>query len=119
MSTFRPVVMSAHTIMGDPVRTLKGEKLGQIEDVTFDLDSGRIAYGIVSLEEVLGTTDRFFAVPWQALQWRYEDNSFTLDADPERLKDAPHFEREDWPDMADHHWETMIHSFYGARPYWE
>ena len=36
-----------------------------------------------------------------------------------RLKDAPGFDKDAWPRMADQNWATQIHSYYKAKPYWE
>ncbi|WP_439589335.1 hypothetical protein [Hydrogenophaga sp.] len=42
---------------------------------------------------------------------------FVLDASKDRLKDAPGFNQDSWPDMADTTWEKGIHDYYGTRPY--
>ncbi|MGH8719989.1 MAG: PRC-barrel domain-containing protein, partial [Burkholderiales bacterium] len=41
------------------------------------------------------------------------------DVDKEALKNAPGFDKDNWPSMADNNWATQIHSYYGSRPYWE
>ena len=45
----------------------------------------------------------------------YRNNRF----DKELLKDAPGFDKSDWPDMADPTWAQSIHTYYGTRPYME
>ena len=39
---------------------------------------------------------------------------FILDVDKERLKVTPGFDKDHWPDMADHDWARNIHNYYGA-----
>lgn len=39
-----------------------------------------------------------------------------LDIEKERLRNAPGFDKDAWPDMADAQWAQHIHSFYGTDP---
>jgi len=34
----------------------------------------------------------------------------------DRLKDAPGFNKEHWPNMADQSWSNDIHTYYGVKP---
>jgi len=36
----------------------------------------------------------------------------------ERLKEAPGFDKDHWPSMADERWATSIHDYYHVTPYW-
>lgn len=42
-----------------------------------------------------------------------------MNARKEDLKDAPGFDKDNWPDMADESWAVVIYQFYGVEPYWE
>jgi sporulation protein YlmC with PRC-barrel domain len=111
-------VLSASTLSGDKVRNLEGEDLGKIEDFMLDIDSGRIAYAVLSFGGALGVGNKLFAVPAEALQIDKKEHCFVLDADKDALKDAPGFDRDDWPDFADKSWGMKVHSYYGRTPYW-
>jgi hypothetical protein len=41
---------------------------------------------------------------------------FELDVEKDRLKNAPGFDKDEWPDMADQSWVDKIHSYYGTKP---
>jgi sporulation protein YlmC with PRC-barrel domain len=114
-----PRIMAADTLEGDNVVNAQGEDLGEIKDIMIDVPSGRVAYAVLSFGGILGMGDKLFAIPWQALQLDPENHRFILNADKERLKNAPGFDKDHWPSMADHTWATDIHSYYGSRPYWE
>jgi hypothetical protein len=58
--------------------------------------------------------DKLFAVPWQALHLDTVNKRFVLDIDKDRLRTAPGFDKDAWPDMADAQWAQHIHSFYGT-----
>lgn len=111
-------VISATTIIGDTVRNAAGEDLGEIEELMIDLDHNRVAYAVVSFGGFLGIGDKFFAVPMGSLALDAPNHEFILDASREMLENAPGFDKDDWPDVADHGWGASIHAHYGQEPYW-
>lgn len=105
-------LLSATSIAGDEVRNLQNEELGKIEDIMLDINEGKIRYAVLSSGGFLGMGDRLFAVPWKALQQDAENKRFMLDVDVERLKNAPGFDKNDWPNMADPSWNSTVESYY-------
>ena len=112
-------ILSASTISGDKVVNPAGEKLGEIKELMIDLPSGRIAYAVLSFGGFLGMGETLFAVPWNALTVDEDQKQIVLNADKEQLKNAPGFDKDDWPDMVNIRWGTQIHTYYGTQPYWE
>jgi len=111
-------VLSADSFMGDRVRNSAGEDLGKIEELMIDIGSGCIGYAVLSFGGFLGMGNKLFAVPWRALQVNVADREFLLDVDRQTLENAPGFDKDNWPDMADPDWGAQIHSHYGHKPYW-
>lgn len=105
--------MSASTLSGDPIYNPAEEKLGKVEDIMIDVTDGRVAYVVLSFGGVMGMGDKLFAVPWQALRLDEEKHRFILDVPKERLKDAPGFDKDNWPDMDAESFGTEIYDFYG------
>lgn len=114
-----PVLMSADSLTGDSVVSTTGEDLGKIEAIMLDVPRGRIAYAVLSFGGFLGIGDKLFAIPWDALTLDAERECFVLDIEKDRLENAPGFDKDHWPAMADTQWANQIHSYYGSRPYWE
>ncbi|MHB8624121.1 MAG: PRC-barrel domain-containing protein [Sulfuricaulis sp.] len=114
-----PRIISALVLQGYEVVNTLGENLGDIEAIMLDVPNGCIAYAVLSFGGVLGIGDKLFAIPWEALILDVTREHFVLDVDKERLKEAPGFDKEHWPAMADIHWATRVHSYYNTRPYWE
>jgi len=112
-------VLSAGTLAGDRVRNSEGDDLGTVEEIMIDLESGRVAYVVLSFGGFLGIGDKLFAVPWDALRLNTDNHEFILDVDKQVLENAPGFDKDNWPDMADVNWATGIHSHYGREPYWK
>lgn len=111
-------VLSASTMKGDEVINSAGEDLGEIEEVMIDVDSGSVAYAVLSFGGFLGMGEKLFAIPWAALHLDQERECFQLNVDAERLENAPGFDEDDWPEFADEAWAKGIHDYYGYEPYW-
>ena len=109
-----PVVLSARTLAGDDVYNLKDEKLGSIKEIMLDIKSGRVSYAVLSFGGFLGMGEKLFAVPWNALKVDTEKRRILFDVDEARLKTAPGFDQEHWPNMADPSWAQTIHPYYGT-----
>lgn len=111
-----PALMGADTLLGEDVVNGYDERLGDIKEIMIDMATGQVAYAVLSFGGVLGIGEKMFAVPWQALELDTVNKRFVLDVSKERLKAAPGFDRDAWPDMADVTYTDAIHTFYGTDP---
>ncbi len=105
--------MSASTLVGDAVVNARGEDLGKLEEIMIHVDSGKVAYAVLSFGGFLGMGDKLFAIPWEALSLDEDNKQFILDVDKEKLEHAPGFNKDHWPDMADSTWGKQIYDYYG------
>jgi sporulation protein YlmC with PRC-barrel domain len=112
-------VISSGKLVGNRVVNLRNEDLGRIEELMIDLDSGRIAYAVLSFGGFLGLGDKLFAIPWSALTVDVAGEKFVLNISKDLLQQAPGFDKQDWPDMSDPAWGAEIYTHYGYKPYWE
>jgi hypothetical protein len=109
--------MGADTLVGNDVYNDESESLGDIKEIMLDMRTGRVSYAVLSFGGFLGIGEKFFAVPWDALKLDTAHKRFVLDVKKDRLKSAPGFDKDHWPDMADPTWEKGIHAYYGTTPY--
>jgi len=112
-----PQLMGADTLIGNDVYNYEEESIGDIKEIMLDVASGTVSYAVLSFGSILGIGEKLFAVPWSALKLDTENKRFLLNISKERLQNAPGFDKDDWPDMADHTWENDIHDYYSARSY--
>ncbi|MEX2123633.1 MAG: hypothetical protein WD795_07040 [Woeseia sp.] len=70
-----------------------------------------LGYAVLSVSGATGD-ERLFAVPVRALTVATDGRQFMLNADRQMLKNAPGFDRHHWPDTADPHRRSGIHSYY-------
>lgn len=117
MTDSAQALMGADTLIGNDVYNHKEEDLGDIKEIMLDIRSGRISYAVLSFGGFMGVGEKLFAVPWSTLTLDTTNKRFILKIDKEQLKDAPGFDADKWPDMADPVWNNTIHSYYGTKPH--
>ena len=100
------------------------ERLGKIENLAIDQDTGKIRYAVVSFGGTLGFGGKLVPVPWHALTFVSTARPgeaaatvayYVLSANKDALAKAPSFERGQWPDFSDQKWQGTIDQFF--RPY--
>lgn len=112
-------VLAASTLAGDAVKNSVGEDLGKVGEIMIDIPTGRVAYAVLSFGGFLRMGNKLFAVPWDVLKVDEDKKCFILDLEKSLLENAPGFDKDNWPDMADQSWGRQIYSYYGRTPYWE
>lgn len=111
-----PRLMGADTLIGNDVYNQNEEDLGDIKEIMLDMSSGEVCYAVLSYGGFLGVGEKLFAVPWSSLTLDTVNKRFVLNIDKARLENAPGFDKDDWPDMADPSWQDEIKAFYETQP---
>ena len=110
------LVLSASSITGDSVRNPDGDDIGRIEDLMIDTADGKIEYAVLSFGGflgIMGMGDKYFAIPFERFTVDRENQCMVLNVDKERLKAAPGFDKDHWPNFADAAFRTSIRTHYG------
>ena len=101
----QPKVLTATTLRGDKVTNSKGQDLGKVEEIMLELETGKVAYVVLSFGRVgWMPNNKLFAVPWGSFSISFHDKKFILNVSKEALKSAPGFDRDKWPDTPDFGW---------------
>jgi sporulation protein YlmC with PRC-barrel domain len=106
----------ASDVIGMTVENYQGEKLGKVEDVAVDVESGRIVQVILSTGGFIGIGDTQTAVPPGALHHDVAKKILHLDANKEKLNGAPKFETAKWSECCDSNHLCAVYSYYGQEP---
>ncbi len=107
----------ATKLMGVTVKNLQDEKLGKVENILLDLQSGRIVAVIISSGGFIGIGNELSAVPPAALRFTADRETLQLDISKEALANAPHFKADQWPDFAQPTYADGIYRAYRIAPY--
>jgi PRC-barrel domain len=130
MKTIRPVstdelerretfdLISADKVEGTAVYNRAGEKLGTVDKIMIDKTSGRVAYAVMSFGGFLGMGESYHPLPWNVLTYDTNLGGYVVDLDPDMLKAAPTFGRDQTVDWRDEAWNRRLHDYYGVPPYW-
>lgn len=113
-----PALMGAETLLGEDVYNHLEEDIGDIKEIMLDMSSGKIAYAVLSFGGMLGMGEKLFAIPWNALTLDTVNKRFILKIEKSRLEEAPGFNKDAWPNMADQTWAKDVHAFYDTKPYY-
>ncbi len=114
-----PELMGAETLVGNDVYSPQDENLGNIKQIMLDMRSGQVAYAVLSFGGFLGLGEKLFAVPSDALRLDTENKRFVLNVEKDRLKNAPGFDKDQWPNMSDPTWARDIQPTTGrSRSWW-
>jgi sporulation protein YlmC with PRC-barrel domain len=102
----------AGEVIGASVKSPQDESLGDIKDLVIDCKDGKIRYAVLSFGGILGMGDKYFAIPMTDLQVGKDRGKFILNVSKERLKEAPGFSKDNWPDFADESWQKSVDAYY-------
>ncbi len=106
----RSGVLKASDLIGTKVQGTDGKNLGSIKDLVISPDDGDIQYAVLDFGGFAGIGDKYFAVPWEALRFDQEHKHLALDLHQKELKDAPGFDKNNWPDLSGQ--QVVIYEFY-------
>jgi sporulation protein YlmC with PRC-barrel domain len=113
-----PRVASAISLSKSGVTNANGDDLGRVEDIMIDLESGRIAFVVISFGGTFTREPKLLAVPWEVVRISLHDKKMILNVTKETLTDAPSFQKNNWPDLTNLSWLQKVYAFYDSRPYW-
>jgi sporulation protein YlmC with PRC-barrel domain len=114
-------VVRVKDLMGLNVYGDSDEKLGDIKDLVIDPKQGKIRYAVVTFGGFLGMGDKFFAIPWSDIEFvskgttssgTIKEDHCILAINKDELKNAPGFDKNNWPNFADRNWSVNVDKYY-------
>ena len=112
------VMIPAAEIAGADLWDFHGNQIGSIEKLLVS-STGSGLYAVVNAGEVL-EEDRKIAVPWRSITVKENPDDegafvYSLDADKQRLMNAPEFQEEASNDLTDDNEAQQVHQFWNVR----
>jgi hypothetical protein len=119
MASSQPLI-SSDRVEGTDVYSPTGkDKIGSIDHLMIDKQSGKVTYAVMHFGGFLGLGEKAYPLPWPALKYDTRLNGYVTNVTEEQVKQAPEYrearERDSWPDRD---WETRLHQHYSVPPYW-
>ena len=103
-------VLKVTEILKMTVEGTDGKSLGHIRDLVIDPEDGDVDYAVLDFGGIAGLGDKYFAVPWEALQLDPTKKKILLDVTKKDLKKAPGFDKKNWPNLSEQ--RVVIYEFY-------
>ena len=111
-------LIASDRVIGTEVRRPDGGKIGRIERLMLDKESGRVAYAVMSFGGFLGLGEDYYTLPWPVLSFDPEFDAYVVDITEKQLRAAPALSPEGGDPKEEREWEEHVHRYYNAAPYW-
>ncbi|HEX5666652.1 MAG TPA: PRC-barrel domain-containing protein [Hyphomicrobium sp.] len=108
-------LVSSDDVEGTKVYDAEGNAIGSIDRLMIDQTSGKIVYALVNFGGVLTAGHNHYPLPWSALRYDAEANSYSTNVTDQQLQNAPHFSGDSLDSRV---WEQHVHIHFEASPYW-
>ena len=121
-------LMLVDNLSGTEIQNQQGEKIGEIDKVLVDVESGRVGFITMSSGGIFGMGEDNYIVPFNALEQKRSEGQdtrigerqqvvFTLDRQKDQLREVPQGDIEQA--LTQQNQSREIHEHYGVSPYWE
>ena len=111
-------LISADKVEGTSVYNTAGDKLGAIDNVMIDKQTGKVAYAMMSFGGFLGLGEKYHPLPWSMLKFDTSKGGYLVNLDKRTLEGAPMYAQNDTINWEDEAWGKKVHDYYGVPPYW-
>jgi sporulation protein YlmC with PRC-barrel domain len=101
-------------VVGTPVYSASGEKLGHIQDVMLDKLSDRLAFAVLASSASTGAGQRYLPVPWALLDYDPGRQGYLVGLTAQQFKNAPAFALEELTEDDGAQARDMTDRFYNA-----
>lgn len=92
-----------------------GDKIGEVHDILLNLQTGEIAYILLSSGGFLGMGEKYYPLPYEALSYHSEEGIYKVNISKDKLGKAPSVEVNDWPNRPDRKQVEEVYAFYGHK----
>jgi hypothetical protein len=92
---------------------LDSAKLGSVREMFIDLSAGRIEYLVIEGASLLGGSGKFHPVPWTAVRYDSDAQTFQLDITKEAFKASPSYDR-DQLSSSSYAWDEQANRFFAS-----
>jgi sporulation protein YlmC with PRC-barrel domain len=113
----RPNLVRASVLVGMDVNDSRGQDVGEVEDVIVNLGQRKVDDVVLSFDKRWNPDDKLLALPMKEFQPLTADaKELTVKRDREALRQAPTFDRSQWPDLAQGGLRDRYASYWNNAP---
>lgn len=119
-----PRLILGSRVNNTPVFDKAGQRIGHVDDLSIERESGQVVYAIMSFGGFLGIGEKFHPIPWSLLDYDVQHGGYIVPLDRAALTDAPHYARHELMALGGSShlvYGERIFDYYGpfgSAPYW-
>lgn len=87
-------LIAATKVTNTNVYNADGDKLGWLDEVVIDKQTGKVAYVVLAVGGFLGIGERYHALPWDRLTYDDAKGGYNVDLTGDQLRESPHYDRD-------------------------
>ncbi|MGE3150542.1 MAG: PRC-barrel domain-containing protein [Pseudorhodoplanes sp.] len=116
----RPVhpLIASDKVEGTRVYRRDGEKIGHIERLMIDKQTGKVAYAVMSFGGFMGMGQDRYPLPWALLTFNEKFGGYEVNISDAQLEAAPKYSQSESWDWGDRRRADIVDAFYRVPPYW-
>lgn len=88
------------------------QPIASVEDVIINVNTGGLKYVVFSISGIPGMNTVLIPIPPQVLGYDTQNQTFTINVDPQLLQTAPNFTQGNFPLTTQPNWDAKIQSFW-------
>ena len=108
-------VHKLNELIGMKVENVNNQTIGQVSNVIVDMPTGRIMYALLQPDSNLNLGDNLYALPSDALTLSPDRRHLVSNIDQQKLASAPHFPKNNWPNLTDANFASQVYQYYGKQ----
>lgn len=106
-------VISSDRVEGTSVYNLAGEKLGSIDTLMIEKQTGQVRYAVLEFGGFLGMGTDLYPIPWGSLKYDTSQDGYVVNIDKRTLEGAPRYSEDDEPAYTDGY-GRKVYDYYGT-----
>ena len=107
-------LIGSDKVEGTAVYGANDTKIGSIERVMIDKQSGKVSYAVLSFGGFLGIGDDHYPLPWQSLKYDTSLGGYVTGVTEAQLKGAPKYGNDNAWNWADATRTRAVNDYYGV-----
>ena len=108
-------VHKLNELIGMNVEDVNNQSIGKISNVVVDMPSGRILYAVFAPASSLNLGSNLYAMPSDAFTLGSDQKHLVTGIDRQKLASAPHFTKNNWPNINDSAFASQVYQYYGKQ----
>ncbi|MDB6065731.1 MAG: PRC-barrel domain containing protein [Pedosphaera sp.] len=112
-------VHGASQLIGAQVKDVSNQDFGRVRNLVVSVPTGRVLYVAFSPSGDSAAGNTVYLLPPSAFTPGQDGKTLVTGVDKAKLQGGPHFNSDQWPDVANPSYAQQVYQYYGKQPYFD